>query len=78
MVAVNDDNYEESYGDHEYEYSTADRRNRRWEPLEEQRLLAWRKEKKPWKWVFEQFPDRSEGAVRLRFHMLQRLAQKAD
>src|SRR5215469_8694040 len=46
------------------------RTNRRWEPLEEQPLLAWRKERKPWKWIFHQFPDRSEGTVRLRWHML--------
>ena len=58
-----DGNYEEDYDDYEYE----DRRNRRWESLEEQRLLAWRKEKKHWKWIFEQFPDRTEGAVRVRF-----------
>ena len=37
-----DGNYEEDY-DHEYENFIMDRRNRRWEPLEEQRLLAWRK-----------------------------------
>jgi len=44
--------------------------NRRWEPLEEQRLLAWRKEEKPWKWIFRKFPARTEGAVRVRWHML--------
>ena len=31
--------------------------NPRLEPLEEQHLLAWRKEKKPWKWIFHQFPN---------------------
>ncbi len=70
------DNHEEDYDDHEYEDSTTGRRNRRWEPLDEQRLLAWRKEKKPWKWIFEQFPDRMEGAIRLHCHMLQRSTQK--
>jgi len=59
-----DGNYEEDYDDHEYGDFTTNRRNRRWEPFEEQRLLAWRKEMKPWKWIFEQFPNRSEGAVR--------------
>ena len=44
--------------------------HRRWEPLEEQRLLAWNKEGKPWKWIFKQLPSRTEGAVRVRFHML--------
>jgi hypothetical protein len=55
----------------------ARRRNRRWEPLDEQRLLAWRKENKPWKWIFDRFPDRTEAAVRVRWHMLQRPAQRA-
>jgi hypothetical protein len=72
-------NHEEDYDDHGYEDPTTGRRNRRWEPLEEKQLLAWRREEKSWKWIFERFPDRTEGAVRVRFHMLQqRLAQKAD
>ena len=54
------------------------RKNRRWEPLEEQRLLAWRREKKPWKWIFDQFPDRTEATVCVRLHMLQQPAQRAD
>ena len=35
--------------------------NRRWDPLEEERLMAWREENKPWKWIFGQFPDRAEA-----------------
>jgi hypothetical protein len=27
-----------------------------WEALDEQRLLAWRKEGKPWDWIFKKFP----------------------
>jgi hypothetical protein len=43
-----------------------------WEPLEEQRLLAWRREKKEWQWIFEQLPHRKPGAIRTRHHMLER------
>lgn len=34
--------------------------------LEEQRLLAYKKENKPWDWIFGQFPNRTYGAVRTR------------
>ena len=47
-----------------------ERSNRRWDPLDERRLLTWRKEGKAWKWIFDQFPTRSPGAVRTRHHML--------
>lgn len=33
--------------------------NRRRGSLDECRLLAWRREEKPWKWIFDQFPDRT-------------------
>ncbi|KAF1808819.1 hypothetical protein P152DRAFT_204751 [Eremomyces bilateralis CBS 781.70] len=45
---------------------------RRWAPLEEQRLLAYRADGKPWPWIFRKFPNRTPGAVRVRLHMLQR------
>ena len=68
----------DGYYDDRHEGTAAGRSNRRWDPLEEQRLLAWRREKMSWKWIFEQFPNRSEGAVRVRWYMLQRSTQKAD
>jgi hypothetical protein len=48
------------------------RMNIPWSKLDEQRLLAWKKEGKSWKWVFGKFPDRTEGAVRTRHAMIQR------
>jgi len=62
-------------GDDHYEdgnYELPVRANRRWDTLEEKRLLAWRKENKPWEWIFDQFPNRTEAAVRVRWYMLQR------
>jgi hypothetical protein len=44
-----------------------------WEDLDKQRLLAWRSENKSWKWrIFRQFPDRTEGAIRVQASMLQK------
>ncbi|KAF1808000.1 hypothetical protein P152DRAFT_259197 [Eremomyces bilateralis CBS 781.70] len=51
---------------------------RRWEPLEEQRLLAYKAEGKPWPWIFRKFPDRTPGAVRVRWHMLHRSQEAAN
>ncbi|KAF1809136.1 hypothetical protein P152DRAFT_476703 [Eremomyces bilateralis CBS 781.70] len=48
---------------------------RRWAPLEEQRLLAYKAEGKPWPWISRKFPDRTPGAVRVRWHMLHRLQE---
>ncbi|KAF2431956.1 hypothetical protein EJ08DRAFT_659634 [Tothia fuscella] len=48
---------------------------RPWKELDEQRLLAWKRENKPWKWIFSQFPDRTKGAIRVRVHMLQKAQQ---
>jgi Myb-like DNA-binding domain len=42
-----------------------------WSELEEQRLLAYRKEGKSWDWIFSQFPNRTHGAIRTRWYMLQ-------
>ena len=71
-----DDDYDDGGASEVFE---AGRRNRRWDPLDEQRLLAWRKENMPWEWIFRQFPGRTEGAVRVRWHLLQqRSAQGAD
>jgi len=44
---------------------------RLWKPLDEQRLLAWKRENKSWKWIFSQFPNRTPGAIRTRVNMLQ-------
>jgi len=41
-----------------------------WLPLDEQRLLAYKKEGKSWSWIFRKFPGRTPGAVRTRRHMV--------
>merc|ERR1711964_757249 len=42
-----------------------------WDPIDEQRLLAYKKERKSWKWIFRQFPGRTQAAVRTRLNMVQ-------
>jgi hypothetical protein len=43
-----------------------------WDPVDEQRLLAWKKEGKSWKWIFRKFPGRTQQAVRQRLSIVQR------
>ncbi|KAF8847684.1 hypothetical protein BDZ45DRAFT_754641 [Acephala macrosclerotiorum] len=38
------------------------RKNIPWDPIDEQRLLAYRKEGKPWDWIFGKFPGRTRPA----------------
>ncbi len=40
-----------------------------WSPSSEERLLAYRRQKRPWKWILRRFPHRTEGAVRTCWHM---------
>ena len=47
------------------------RMNIPWDPVDEQRLLAYKKEGKSWKWIFRQFPGRSQPAVRTRLNIVQ-------
>jgi hypothetical protein len=50
-----------------YGQSLSTRVNLPWDPVQEQRLLAWRKEGKPWKWIIDQFKgSRTEHAIRQR------------
>jgi hypothetical protein len=46
------------------------RKNIKWEGLDEHRLLTYKKEGKPWKWIFRKFPDRTEQAIRTRWNMI--------
>jgi hypothetical protein len=43
-----------------------------WDPVDEQRLLAWKKEGKSWKWIFRKFRGRTEQAVRQRLSIVPR------
>lgn len=42
-----------------------------WEPVDEQRLLAYKKEGKSWDWIFDKFKGRTEAAIRTRWTMIQ-------
>jgi hypothetical protein len=56
----------------EYEQGrSSTRKHSVWLPLDEQRLLAYKKEGKSWSWIFRKFPGRTHGAVRTRWHMVQ-------
>ncbi|KAH6694352.1 hypothetical protein BKA61DRAFT_711903 [Leptodontidium sp. MPI-SDFR-AT-0119] len=46
------------------------RKNVPWDPIDEQRLLAYMKEEKPWKWIFPKFPGRTPAAIRTRWNMI--------
>jgi len=37
-----------------------------WDAIDEQRLRAYKKEGKPWDWIFKKFPGRTPAAVRTR------------
>jgi hypothetical protein len=41
----------------------------RWSHLDEQRLLAYKKEGKSWSWAFHKFPSRTQPAIRTRWSM---------
>jgi len=42
----------------------------RWSGLDEQRLLAYKKEGKSWEWIFGKFPGRTRPAIRTRWNMI--------
>jgi hypothetical protein len=42
----------------------------RWSDLDEQRLLAYKKEGKSWDWIFSKFPSRTRPAIRTRWNMV--------
>jgi hypothetical protein len=42
----------------------------RWLDLDEQRLVAYRKEGKSWEWIFRKLPGRTRPAIRTRWNMV--------
>jgi len=46
------------------------RMNIPWDPVDEQRLVAWKKEGKPWNWILKKLPGRTESAVRQRVSII--------
>lgn len=51
------------------------RKNIPWGELDEQRLRVYKKEGKPWKWIFKKFPGRTEPAIRTRWTIIQQRAK---
>ncbi|CAG8982703.1 hypothetical protein HYALB_00000984 [Hymenoscyphus albidus] len=55
-------------------YSIGDRssmrKNIRWVPLDDQRLLAYMQEEKSWPWIFRKFSKRTQAAVRMRWNLI--------
>jgi hypothetical protein len=54
------------------------RMNIPWGPVDEQRLLAYKKEGKSWDWIFKKFPGRTPAAVRTRWTIVQRRVEYAS
>jgi hypothetical protein len=46
------------------------RKNTPWGAIDEQRLLAYKKEGKSWEWIFGKFPGRTRPAIRTRWNMV--------
>jgi hypothetical protein len=46
------------------------RKHSPWSTLDEQRLLAYKKEGESWRWIFRKFPTRTPAAVRTRWTMV--------
>ena len=46
------------------------RKNIRWDPIDEQRLLAYKKEEKSWNWIFGKFLDRTKNVVIARWNIV--------
>jgi hypothetical protein len=54
------------------------RMNIPWGPVDEQRLLAYKREGKSWDWIFKKFPGRTPAAVRTRWTIVQRRVEYAS
>jgi hypothetical protein len=48
------------------------RKNRKWSQLERERLRTYIKDKMEWKWIFKQFPGRTDAAVRTQVSLLKK------
>jgi hypothetical protein len=60
------------FGDDEPNQSCSNAtKNIPWNEIDEQRLREHREEGKPWKWIFKQFPTRTEPAIRTRWTIIQ-------
>ncbi|KAK4934782.1 hypothetical protein LTR10_024039 [Elasticomyces elasticus] len=53
-------------------------RRRRWEDHEDKNLIYWRRIGKSWPLIYQQFPERTEAAVRSRWYVVRARRQRAD
>lgn len=63
----NSDNYEH-YLSNDVNNPSISRRRIPWSEDDDNRLRKFKKEGKPWRWICDQFPGRSPGAVQVRWH----------
>ncbi|KAJ9654191.1 hypothetical protein H2201_009036, partial [Coniosporium apollinis] len=66
-LSEDDLNYKNKGLDDDEEHQSS-RKRVRWLTAEDDRLIKWVKEGKEWRWIFGQFPDRTSGSVRTRWH----------
>ena len=53
-------------------------RRGRWEEEDDKSLLEWRRLGKSWLWIYKQFPDRTEGAIKSRWYVVLAPRQKSQ
>ena len=51
------------------------RKNIPWDEIDEQCLRVYKGEGTPWKWIFKQFPTRTEAAICMRWTMIQQRSE---
>ncbi|KAH8587346.1 hypothetical protein B0O99DRAFT_694618 [Bisporella sp. PMI_857] len=73
---INDKSFESSSDDDgnsndNTQENTCKVKHNRWSMLDEQRLAAYKKEDKPWEWIFKKFSNRTEPAIRTRWSIIQ-------
>lgn len=48
---------------------SSSRKHSRWSEEDDNLLRSWKAAGKPWPWIYDQFPNRSHGAVKVHWHM---------
>ncbi|KAJ9644107.1 hypothetical protein H2199_003975 [Coniosporium tulheliwenetii] len=74
-LSEDDPNYDNE-GLEDDEVHQSSRKHGRWSPADDERLIRWKKEGKEWKWIFQQFPGRTQASVRSRWYVT--LRSKAE
>ena len=61
---------DDGYSSKDEQKCSSTSKHSRWSDLDEQRLLAYKKEGKSWEWIFGKFPSRTRPAIRTRWNMI--------